>query len=410
MLLAALSLTAAGRSVVAEQVIFTIDANQSSISWSGFFSGLGSYVGQYPGSLSAPVHGHFLVDFDPTSGIPSTLEFVGGHGYYEAESPHIGLPGPAPANALGQSSSGALVWAIRDLVWDFSSAPISGSSGVFQANQTSYTVLSGRVESNLAGVDDWTGSSSSMTSGTWTISESSPGSGAWTLVNDAYKTIGDPTNSLTATSHVVAMAQYSAANIDNVADGAVSAEALGGATTTGGVSASFSTSAGEGMFSAQRVDDTSGLSLEAVQAAGELNPFYGVSTAALDANPQIWDVDFDGDLNGGTVDLVFAYDESLLPAGLDESQLGIWHFDTIAGEWVFGGIVDTEANTVTYTTSSFSPFQLGVVPEPSSLVLAGIGGLALLVVGALRFRQGLAPRVVASLFLSRMISFLTPPR
>ena len=89
-------------------------------------------------------------------------------------------------------------------------------------------------------------------------------------------------------------------------------------------------------------------------------------------------VDFDGVLApGSTVELVFAYDETLLPPGTDESLLGIWHFNSNINDWEFGGTVDTVENTVTYVTDNFSPFQLGLVPEPSTLALAAFGFIAL---------------------------------
>jgi len=40
--------------------------------------------------------------------------------------------------------------------------------------------------------------------------------------------------------------------------------------------------------------------------------------------------------------------------------------------------LDTDANIITVQTDCLSPFALGAVPEPSSLALLGLGGLALL--------------------------------
>jgi hypothetical protein len=90
-------------------------------------------------------------------------------------------------------------------------------------------------------------------------------------------------------------------------------------------------------------------------------------------------------LNGGQATLVFDYDPSLLPAGFDQSQLGIWHFNEALNQWQFqGGQVDVADHTVTFVTSSFSPFALGTVPEPSTIVLA-LGGL--LPLGYARWRK-----------------------
>ena len=101
---------------------------------------------------------------------------------------------------------------------------------------------------------------------------------------------------------------------------------------------------------------------------------------------------YSGFLNDTTVELVFHYDPSLLPVGTDESQLGIWHFNTTLGVWQFGGTVNTADHTITYTTDSFSPFELGIatVPEPSTLVLGGLG-LAVLCCLSRRVKRGRKP-------------------
>jgi len=86
--------------------------------------------------------------------------------------------------------------------------------------------------------------------------------------------------------------------------------------------------------------------------------------------PQIWDASFSGDLT--RADLVFHYDDRAL-AGIDESSLTIWHFTGAA--WVMGGSVNEEANTISLSVDAFSPFSLGVVPEPSTLGLLAAGAL-----------------------------------
>src|SRR6185295_8381305 len=93
----------------------------------------------------------------------------------------------------------------------------------------------------------------------------------------------------------------------------------------------------------------------------------------------IWNVNYGGSLNGGTATLVFHYDPTLLPSGVAESDLVIWHFNSVNGQWEHGGTVNTLDNTITYVTASFSPFELGtaLVPEPSSMALAALGGIAL---------------------------------
>ena len=94
---------------------------------------------------------------------------------------------------------------------------------------------------------------------------------------------------------------------------------------------------------------------------------------------QGWHLSFDGQLQSqSTIELVFHYDPTLLAPGTDESQLTIYHFT--GGQWVAesGQLVDVDRNTITVTTDSFSPFVLGVIPEPATAALLGLGGLAML--------------------------------
>jgi hypothetical protein len=376
----------------AADIIFTIDASQSSFSTAGTDDINGAHIAQSSGSLTSPLTGHFLVRFDPFSGTPSTLEFVAGHGYFQPTSPHSASPGvavdppaPAPANTAGQTAGGELVWAIRDLVWDFyTPSPLAGSGGVFPANATAFNVLGGGIDGQTQSSfdhDNYLPATDFVTGGNWTLSESSLGSGDWSLNLSGYYTynyaLGTSgpvaTGTFTNTGVVVSTAHYGATNVDEVQSTDLQAEALGGSATTGGVAAEFSQPTSGGTFTVQQVPNETGLSQAAV-AAAETNPIFALSTDTLSADPQIWNVDFTGSLNGGNVTLVFHYDPSLLPSGLDELTLVIWHFNSNTNSWEFGGTVDPDADTITYTTDNFSPFQLGVaVPEPSSIVLAGSG-------------------------------------
>ncbi len=369
---------------LAAGIIFTIDQAQSTIAWSGAMqSAYGPFIPQSPGSLSTPVSGHFLVQFDPTSSTPTTLEFVGGHGYYQAATPYVGVPGLSdpgiaePANMAGKTAGNEVQWTIRNLVWDFSSAPIGGSGGSFAANQTRFTVLSGGMQSNVDS-GDWTGDSDFMSGGTWLLSESSPGSGDWTLSGSSHYSYDIGYANFTATANVTSTAHYSEDNSATVPAGPTEVDVLGGASTTGGVSATFDETSSGGTLSVQQVPNQTAFTPSAI-AAGEANPIFALSTDTLSANPQIWNVDFSGELNGGTVSLSFNYDPTLLPLGLDQNTLGIWHFNSTLGQWDFGGTVDVPSHTITYVTDGFSPFQLGVmVPEPSAFALAALGMLGIL--------------------------------
>ncbi len=89
---------------------------------------------------------------------------------------------------------------------------------------------------------------------------------------------------------------------------------------------------------------------------------------------QAWEMDFDGEFEG-SVDLVFTYDDTDLLLE-EELLLSIFHYE--GDEWVqLDGIVDTVGNTISVTTTSFSPFALGVVPEPATLALLSVGLLGL---------------------------------
>jgi hypothetical protein len=369
---------------LAEQIIFTIDPSQSTAYWSGTHYGA-PYEPQSPGSLSTPIDGHFLIDFDPLANTPTTMQFIGGHGYYRLASPNVGQPavggglGMAPANVAGQAST--VVWAIRNLVWDFSSAPITSANGLFDAHQTSYSVLSGGIDYRRNSVpipQTWAGASGPITGGAWTLSESSPGSGDWTLSGTPYlDNIPALSGYLKTSGTIVATAHFASPNIAVVAPTDTHADVLGGESAVGGVSATFSQPTTGGTLSVQQVPNETGLSAAAVAAAAT-NPVFALSTQALSAAPQIWNVDFTGQLSGASATLVFHYDASLLPQGLDESTLGIWHFNSNTSHWDFGGIVDANADTIAFTTNSFSPFELGVtVPEPSSIVLSTFGLIGL---------------------------------
>ena len=128
--------------------------------------------------------------------------------------------------------------------------------------------------------------------------------------------------------------------------------------------------------------------------AGAANPVFALSTtdnaigAPADLERRVWRPS-----ERQLGDTAFNYDPSTLPAGTDQTQLVIWHFNSLTNQWEHSGPsdVDIADHIISFTTSSFSPFALGTlaVPEPSTLVLGG-GGLLSLAIVAWRRRRGAA--------------------
>ncbi len=366
---------ACGASAATQDVVFTIDPAASSFSLSGSNNVYGNYVPQAQGSDVSSVTGHFLVRFDPTTNAPATIQFIGNDGYYEQTTP-LALKTSTPGVSFNYSN----------LSWDFSSPILTGSGGTFPANTTHFDVTGGTGHADfsdgstttypIAPYDDH------VTTGNWQLTEQGAGTGNWQLsVSGTYVTTlgwrnpygsGPETFTLNATS----TAHFGAGNIATLAPTDTSASVLGGASTPGGVSITLPGPSNGGTLTAQQIPNPSGLSQAAI-TAGESNPVFAASTGDLSVNPQIWTVEYTGLLAGQTATLVFHYDTSLLPVGTDESKLGIWHYN--GSTWDFGGTVNTLDHTITFDTTSFSPFVLGLaVPEPSTFVLAGLGivGLA----------------------------------
>jgi hypothetical protein len=136
-------------------------------------------------------------------------------------------------------------------------------------------------------------------------------------------------------------------------------------------------SAGNIDFDFTSIDDEGILSVDPL----DINDLTPEEQAAVDflapTNPvSLWDIDFDGSFTG-PVELTFNYDDTSLL--VPESELRIYHRNN-QGEWSMLPVVDhdMDANTLTVRTDSFSPFALGAVPEPATMSLLAMGGLALL--------------------------------
>jgi hypothetical protein len=391
-------------------VIFTIDPTQSTESWSGTDNTYGAFSALQPGSLSTSVSGNFVLSFDPTNDHPATIQFVGNNpgnnnAYYQLAnsvqnaSPIINQP----ANLAGTTSGGQVQFALQNLVYSLNSAaiPVSTTVGFSQtfsatnpAAPTSYTVTSGGIigttSTGIGGdANDYVGSTGPITAGTWTLSESAAGSGQWKLAINGSVTYtynnGLTTGTLTATGAILANATYSAANIQTVAPGPQTVTVPGN-NPNAAVTATLPSSSTGGTLTVQQVPGITSLTQAAV-TAGENNPVFALSTSSASIGaPQIWQVNYDGSLDGGTATLTFDFDPTTLPSGTSLSDLGIWHFDSALDQWEFltGPVVDSFAtlgyDTITIETTSFSPFVLGAavaVPEPAAVLLVGSGLLPL---------------------------------
>jgi hypothetical protein len=128
----------------------------------------------------------------------------------------------------------------------------------------------------------------------------------------------------------------------------------GGAGVPGGVDYEFETVETEGSCFADysKADE---VEVATRIASGEFEPF----TFLTPGGPaQIWNVSFSG-TNSGAIHLTFAYDPTILPGGVDQSTLCIYHFKNHTWSKL-AGTVDLARHTITVTTPSLSVFALGV--------------------------------------------------
>ncbi len=89
---------------------------------------------------------------------------------------------------------------------------------------------------------------------------------------------------------------------------------------------------------------------------------------------QLWNLEFSG-THTGAIHLTFAYNPASLPPGFDESTLTIFHFN--GGQWEeLSGPVNTVNHTITVSTTSLSPFALGVATGGGNAVITASSGLS----------------------------------
>jgi hypothetical protein len=129
----------------------------------------------------------------------------------------------------------------------------------------------------------------------------------------------------------------------------------GGSTHSGGVDFEFEDIDQEGTFFGEysEADDDE---IAEREVEGEFSlPSFETPNGT---RKQRWNLKYSG-AHTGNIKLKFAYNPALLPAGYDENQLSIYHFNN--GVWEkLPCKVDPTTNTIEAITPSLSPFMLGV--------------------------------------------------
>ncbi len=152
--------------------------------------------------------------------------------------------------------------------------------------------------------------------------------------------------------------------------GDVSGSANGGASCVGGVDYHFEKVITPGAFYAE-YDDLDEDELDEHINNGDI----GAPTFVIPGDFQVFELEFDGEFDGD-VELILHYDPTLL-GGFNERDLRIYHY--IDDQWEgLPTLIDAFADTATVTVSSLSPFGVGIIPEPASIAMLAVGGLALL--------------------------------
>ena len=142
------------------------------------------------------------------------------------------------------------------------------------------------------------------------------------------------------------------------------AETGGGSGDIGGVSALFGNVGSAGVLNAPYSELTP-TQLSALIGSAQV-PFDVVPPQGTDS-AHIWDITFDGTFD--TAQLTVGYDPLDVSAGYSEEDLRMFHFHD--GVWtVVSGVPDIATHTITFTTSSLSPFMIGVIPEPGTWAAA----------------------------------------
>ncbi len=140
----------------------------------------------------------------------------------------------------------------------------------------------------------------------------------------------------------------------------------GGSSAPGGLDYEFEDVSSSGScFGEYSKDDAIELAIRVDE--GEFTPFSFLTPGGP---AQVWKVQFSG-VFAGNVNLKFAYDPTVLPAGFDETMLVLYEFSD--GVWQsLASTVDTVLHTISVTTTNLSAFALGVEPLVSYTVSASV--------------------------------------
>ncbi len=128
----------------------------------------------------------------------------------------------------------------------------------------------------------------------------------------------------------------------------------GGSGVTGGEDYSFDDVSSSGScFGGYSKADANEVSLRVAQ--GEFDPINFLTPGGP---VQLWKMEFTGTFSGAA-HLTFGYDQTVLPAGFNQSSLSVYQFD--GGVWKkLSSSVDATRHTITVATTNLSTFALGV--------------------------------------------------
>jgi len=170
-------------------------------------------------------------------------------------------------------------------------------------------------------------------------------------------------------AHALALMKEGAAPVG--AGAGTQASTGGGSRMIGGFDATFANS-GAGTLTAEYRSNTTAEFTQELAAHGM---DFGAAPQIATQHYQNWWVEFDGTFDAAQ--LTFGYDQADLLTGKTEADLAVYHWNGAAWEFL-PSVLDTVVHTITVQTDSFSPFLLGLTPEPATLCMLAVGGLGVL--------------------------------